>query len=117
MSIEYRKERKKWGYRVYRAGHSYKKYGWATKTEARQAEADFLAELKSRPPIPKNGLAQVVSAYLVESARKGRSQWRLDGLRYNFSKWTLPHFGENTLITVIRPKDVEEFILKQSNAG
>lgn len=113
MAIEYRKDRKKWGYRVYRAGHTYKKYAWATKTEAREAEREFLVELKNRAPIPKNTFAAVASAYLVESARKGRSQWRLDGLRWNFQKWTLPHFGESTLVTAIRSKDVEEFILKQ----
>ena len=113
MGIEYRKDRKKWGYRVYRAGRSYKKFAWHTRTEAREAEREFLVELKTKPPIPKNTLGAVASAYLVESARKGRSQWRLDGLRWNFQKWTLPHFGENTLVTMIRPKDVEEFILKQ----
>jgi integrase len=117
MAVEYRKDRKKWGYRVYRAGHSYKKYAWLTKTEAREAERAFLVDLKNRAPIPKNTLAAVASAYLIESARKGRSQWRLDGLRWNFQKWTLPHFGENTLITAIRPKDVEEFALKQKQRG
>ena len=113
MAVEYRKDRKKWGYRVYRAGISYKKYAWGTKTEAREAEREFLVELKNHAPIPKNTLAAVASAYLIESARKGRSQWRLDGLRWNFQKWTLPHFGESTLVTAIRSKDVEEFILKQ----
>ena len=113
MAVEYRKDRKKWGYRVYLAGRCFKKYAWDAKREAREAEREFLVELKNRAPIPKNTLAAVASAYLIESARKGRSQWRLDGLRWNFQKWTLPHFGESTLVTAIRSKDVEEFILKQ----
>jgi integrase len=111
MAVEYRKQRKKWGFRVYRAGHRYAKYAWDTKTDARQAEREFLVDLKTQTRIPKNTLTQVVSAYFVESARKGRSEWRLDGLHWTFAKWILPHFGENRVITTIRPKDVEEFIL------
>jgi len=117
MAVEYRKQRKKWGFRVYRAGHRYAKYAWDTKTEARQAEREFLVELKTQTRIPKNTLTQVVSAYLVESARKGRSEWRLDGLHWTFGKWILPHFGENRVVTTIRPKDIEEFILTHKQRG
>jgi len=113
MAVEYRKDRKKWGFRVYRAGHTYKRYAWDTKTEAREAERELLVELKNRPLIPKNTLCQVVSAYLIESARKGRSQWRLDSLRWNFNKFILPIFGENTVAKSIKHKDVTEFILQQ----
>ncbi len=113
MAVEYRKNRKKWGFRVYRAGHNYKRYAWDTKTEAREAEREFLVELKNRPPIPKNTLCQVVSAYLIESARKGRSQWRLDALRWSFNRFILPFFGENTVAKSINHKDVTEFILQQ----
>ena len=38
MSVEYREDRKKWGYRFYLAGQCYKKYAWETKTEAKKAE-------------------------------------------------------------------------------
>jgi len=117
MGVDFRKDRGKWGFRVYRAGHTYKRYAWDTKTEAREAEREFLVELKKRPPIPKNTLCQVVSAYLIESARKGRSQWRLDSLRLNFKKWVLPFFGESTIITSIKHKDVTEFILQQKQRG
>ena len=113
MAVEYRKDRRKWGYRFCRAGHTYKKYDWDTKTAAREAEREFSVELKKRPPIPKNTLCQVVSAYLIESARKDRSQWRLDGLRWNFNRFALPHFGESRIITTIKTKDVDEFILTQ----
>ena len=38
MSVEYREDRKKWGYRFYLRGQCFKKYAWDTKTEAKQAE-------------------------------------------------------------------------------
>jgi hypothetical protein len=96
MPPDYREDRKKWGYRVCRAGITYKKFVWDTKAEAIQAEAEFLTELKNNPPPPKNNLTALCSAYLIDSAPK-RSQWRLDALRWNFAKWVLPHFGEETL--------------------
>ena len=37
MAVEYRKDRKRWGYRVCLAGKRYKKYAWATKSEAKDA--------------------------------------------------------------------------------
>ena len=39
MSVEYRKDRKKWGYRFYLRGQCFKRYAWETKTEAKEAEA------------------------------------------------------------------------------
>jgi len=45
MAVEYRKDRKKWGYRVYLAGRCFKKYAWDTKREAREAEREFLARV------------------------------------------------------------------------
>ncbi len=117
MAVEYRKDRKKWGYRVYLAGRCFKKYAWDTKREAREAEREFLVEIKKNPPPPKNTLTAVASQYLIESARKGRSKWRLDGLRWNFNKFTLPFFGENTVVTTIKRKDVEEFVLAQKQRG
>jgi len=38
MSVEYREDRKKSGYRFYLRGQCFKKYAWDTKTEAKQAE-------------------------------------------------------------------------------
>lgn len=113
MAVEYRKDRGKWGFRVYRAGKRYKKFAWDSKTEAREAERQFLVERKSRPPVPENTLEAVAAAYLVASARKGRSLWRLDSLRWNLKRHILPHFGEATRISAIRPRDIEEFVLAQ----
>jgi Arm DNA-binding domain len=70
MAIE--QKGKKWGYRVYRAGRRYKKYGFSTRGEAKAAERAFLVELDTKPPIPRNALITIVSQYLVESAMKGR---------------------------------------------
>ena len=43
MSVEYRAERGKWGYRFYRAGKRYQRRVW--KTEAEAAAAEHLARL------------------------------------------------------------------------
>jgi integrase len=117
MAIEFRKDTQKWGYRVFRAGRRYKSYVWSTKAEAKAAERAFLVELESKPQIPRNALVAVVSQYLVESAMRGRSQWRLDGLRWNFQKFILPFFGESTLIAAIKPKDIEAFVFAQKKRG
>jgi hypothetical protein len=44
-------------------------------------------------------LITVVSAYLVDSAEKGRSGWRIDGMRWNFNKVIIPFFGAATPIS------------------
>jgi len=112
MPVEYRKNRKRWGYRVCQAGITYKSFAWRTKAEARQAEAEFLTELKKNPLPPKNSMTALCSAYLVDSAPK-RSRHRIDALRWNFAKWVLPYFGEQTLVTAIKADDVESFVLAQ----
>jgi len=117
MATEYRKDTKKWGFRVYRAGKRYKRYAWSTRVEAKAAERAFLVDLDTKPQIPRNALVTVVSQYLVESAMKGRSKCRLDTLRWSFSKWILPYFGESTPVTVIKPKDIEGFVLAQKQRG
>ena len=116
MPTEYRRNRKRWGYRVCRAGINYKKFAWHTKAEAKQAEAEFLSELKNNPAPPKNSMTALCAAYLIDSAAK-RSQWRVDALRWNFAKWVLPHFGENTLASAVKFDDVERFVLAQRRRG
>lgn len=61
-------------------------------------------------------MTALCSAYLIDSAPK-RSQWRVDALRWNFAKWVLPHFGEQTPVTAIKPTDVEDFVLAQKRRG
>jgi integrase len=116
MAIEYRRDRKRWGYRVCQAGNTYKKYAWHTKAEAKQAEAEFLTELKNNPPPPKNSLEAVCAAYLIDSAPK-RSEWRLKSLRSNLKSIILPFFGADTLVTAVSGKDVERFMLHQKKRG
>jgi integrase len=116
MPTMYRIDRKRWGYRVCRAGITYKKFAWHTKAEAKQAEAEFLTELKKNPPPPKNSMTALCAAYLIDSAPK-RSPHRIDALRWNFAKWVLPHFGAQTLVGTIKPDDVESFILAQKRRG
>ena len=116
MSVKYRKDRKRWGFRVCRAGVSYRRFDWDTKAEAKQAEAEFLTELKNNPPPPKNSLEAVCAAYLIDSAPK-RSQWRVNGLRSNFSGIVLPYFGAKTLITAITTDDIERFMLHHKRRG
>src|SRR5258705_11159697 len=116
MPVEYRKNRKRWGYRFCQAGNTYKSFAYRTKVAAIQAEAERRTELKNKPLPPKNSMTALCSAYLIDSAPK-RSHHRLDALRWNFAKWVLPHFGEQTLVTVIKSDDVESFILAQKRRG
>jgi integrase len=115
MSVEYREDRGKWGYRFYLHGKCFKRYAWDTKTEARKAEREARVELEKHPPLPPTALASIVAAYLVDSAEDGRSMWRLDGLRYSYKKYILPHFGEAKPVGDITPDDVKKLIraLKQ----
>jgi integrase len=116
MPVEYRRDRKRWGYRVCLAGVSYKKYAWATKAEAKQAEAEFLTDLKKNPPLPENSLEAVCSDYLVEAAEK-RSWHHLKSLRSNFANTLLPFFGPNTPITAVTGRDVEQYVAHLKKRG
>src|SRR4030095_6745562 len=106
-----RKNQGRFGFRFCHLGKRYEKYGWETRAEAREAEIQFRAELKKNPPLPPTALVNVVADYLVHSAKR-RSEWRVDNLRYCIKKHILPYFGESKLITHIKPKEVEEFILQ-----
>ena len=53
---------------------------------------------------------------MIDSAPK-RSHHRIDALRWNFAKWVLPHFGEQALVTAIKPDEIESFILAQKRRG
>jgi len=112
-----------WGFRyqkgLYR-GRPYRRYGFQDKETAEIAQAVFIDGVKVRPkPRDRSSrLEPAINAYLAYSAEiKKRSQWRLDGLRYGFRKWTIPYFGANTLLEDISPEDVERFIAHLSDAG
>jgi integrase len=117
MSVESRDDRKKWGYRFYLRGQCFKKYAWDTKTEAKEAEREAQVEAKKSPTLQPTALVTAGGAYLIASAERGRSQWRVDGLNYTFKAHIIPYFGEATLITDITPKTVENFIAALRRKG
>jgi hypothetical protein len=76
MSVEFRKNRKKWGYRFFLHGRTWKRYAWDTHEEAKNAEAAARTELLNNPPIRTDSLGNVAALYLIDSAEQGRSKWR-----------------------------------------
>jgi integrase len=102
--VEYRANRKRWGYRFCFQGHSYARYAWETREEAKAALIEFKKELGKKPEEPQSlptALIVAVNAYLADSAADGRSEWRLDGVRWNFNKVIIPFFGASTPIGLI----------------
>src|SRR5262249_40965421 len=110
MSVEYRADRKKWGYRFYLADKCFKKYVWETKTAAKQAEQQAQVEARKAPALQPTALLTASGAYLIASAERRRSKWRIDGLHSTFKAHIIPYFGEATLITDITTKHRENFI-------
>ena len=118
MSAElYRKNRKKWGYRFYLRGKCSSRYAWDTKTQAKQAEQEAQVEARKNPALQPTALATASGAYLIASAERGRSRWRIDGLNYTFKAHIIPHFGETTPITDINPGMVKNFITTLKQKG
>jgi integrase len=117
MSVEYRKNRKRWGYRFYLRGQCFSRYAWDTKTEAKQAEQEAQVEARKTPGLQPTALLTASGAYLIASAERERSKWRLDGLNYTFKAHIIPHFGEATLITDINPGMVGNFITALKRRG
>src|SRR4051812_42285364 len=110
MTTEYRKNRQKWGYRFSLHGKSWKRYAWDSQAEAKNAEAERSAELLKNPPIRTDALANVASLFLIDSAERGRSKWRIDAVRWNFNAFILPFFKPQTPISAITESDVENFL-------
>jgi hypothetical protein len=109
MSVEYRKNRKRWGYRFYLRGQCFSRYAWDTKTEAKQAEQEAQVDARNRSSLQPTALLAASGAYLIASAERGRSKWRLDGLNYTFKAHIIPHFGEAVLIGDITPENVKNY--------
>jgi len=68
MSVEYRKDPKKWGYRFYLRGQCFRKYAWHAKTEAKQAEQQAQVDARNNPALQPTALATAAGAYLIASA-------------------------------------------------
>ena len=73
MSVEYRKNRKRWGYQFYLHGKCFSRYAWDTKTEAKEAEREAYSDAKNNPGHQPTALATASGAYLIASAERGRS--------------------------------------------
>jgi site-specific recombinase XerC len=117
MSVEYRKNRKRWGYRFFLRGQCFSRYVWDSKTEAKQAEREAQVDARKNPGLQPTALLTASGAYLIASAERGRSKWRIDGLNYNFKAHIIPHFGEAALITDLTPQMVENFIAALKRKG
>jgi len=117
MSTEYRKDRKKWGYRFFLHGKTWKRYDWNTQEEAKNAEAEHRTELLKSPPVQTDSLSNVAAKFLVDSAERGRSKHRLDALRWNLNAFILPFFKPETPITGISEADIENFVKHHKRRG
>ena len=117
MTTEFRKNRKKWGYRFSLHGKSWKRYAWDTREEAKDAEAAHRTELLNNPALRSDSLGNVAALYLIDSAERGRSKWRIEALRYNLNAFILPFFKPETPITEITEVDVEKFVKNQRRRG
>ena len=111
--VEYRVNRKRWGYRFCSQGNRYERYVWETREEARAALIEFKKELARKPEETQaspTALIVAVNAYLADSAADGRSQWRIDGVRWNFNKVIIPFFGEARPIHTITAGRIKNLI-------
>jgi integrase len=117
--VEYRADRDRWGYRLSHQERTYKRYVWVTREEAKAALIELKRELASKPKepeLPPTALITVVSAYLVDSAEKGRSGWRIDGMRWNFNKVIIPFFGAPTPIASITTEQVQKLVVQRKRS-
>lgn len=91
-------------------------YGTPRRKQSTRRENAVLS-LRKIHPLPVTALGSVLAAYLVDSAERERSMWRLDGLRLTMKNHVLPVFGEATSITAITPERVEKFITASKRKG
>ena len=88
-----------------------------TREEAKNAEAAHRNELVNNPLLRSDSLGNVAALYLIDSAERGRSKWRIEALRYNLDAFILPFFKPETPMTAITEVDVENFIKDQKRRG
>ena len=48
-----------------------------------------------------------------QQAEKGRSQWRIDGMRWNFDKVIIPFFGAPTPVSSITTDQVQKLVIQR----
>lgn len=115
--VEYIKSRGRWGFRFRCRGKIYTKRCFRSRSAAAKAEREFRVELEKLPLVQPKTLGRVVAEFLVRSRQKGRSEWRLRGLWYNYFKFILPYFHQSTIIYNITPERVEDFIRHHLELG
>jgi integrase len=87
-----------------------------TREEAKAACREKKKELASKPKGPEGpstALQTVVHDYLWEAAENGRSEWRTDGVRFNFNGVVIPFFGAATPITEITTGQIRKFVVQR----
>jgi integrase len=62
--------------------------------------------------LPESALLSAVNAYLVDAAEIHRSEWRIDGIRWNFHK-IIPFFGAATPISEITTGQIQKLVLQR----
>ena len=116
MPVNRRKDTGKWGYRHWYRGKNYRKHAWSTREEGVEAYQEFLDRLKREIPIVDSNipLVEAINQFLLYSARVGKSEWRLRGLRCNFGSFIIPFFGEGRRLKDVNHLQIESFIDEQS---
>jgi integrase len=110
MGVEFRKDRNKWGFRIYLRGKLLKKrYAWQNRDDAERALAEAQHEVQQIKSLPPTSLQAAASTYLLWLAEK-RSKHRYNGVRYNLAKWIIPYFGPDTNVTNITSDQIESFL-------
>jgi len=117
MPTEYRENRRKWGYRFFLHGRTWKRYAWGTQEAAKNAETEQRAYLLKNPPLKADSLGNVAALYLIDAAEQGRSKWRIDALRWNLSAHILPFFKAETPLAAIDEQRVEAFVKHHKKRG
>src|SRR5262245_41944062 len=89
--VFFRKNRQRWGYKVYRQGLRFERYAWETEAQAQAALNRLDQDLKEQL-LPPTALESAIAAYITDSSlpEHQRSLWRLDGLRFNFKGVIIP---------------------------
>lgn len=110
--VRWRVDRKRWEHRKYFHG---KIYSGLHKTEAaaRQALAEIENRVSAFKNIPQNSFISLVNDFLLRSKTVGKSPERIKALVYNFKRFIVPFFGEDSLPTDITAQDVEDFVAQQ----
>jgi integrase len=115
VPVNRRKDTGKWGYRHLYRGRNYRKHVWDSREEAVDAYQEFLDKLKREIPIVDSNipLVEAVNQFLLYSARVGKSEWRLRGLRCNFKRFIIPFFGGDGRLKDVNHLRIESFIDEQ----